>query len=156
MTRPFGKLFLLRSGHLRLWSCLSLNHRVPGLVLPSVNVRLLISSPGGHLLQKGPAARSPQTFSKREKGRSFEAFSLPSMIQKIWRKWQTLEAEDMTMEVLHTGYLVSFHNLPPVSQDPVGFPSYGLRSTKAQALQAEVGKVLEEGALHVVDLPGPG
>ena len=60
------------------------------------------------------------------------------------------------MEVLHIGHLIPFHNHSPVSQDSVGFPFYSLGPSKAQALQAEVGKMLEEGALQIVSLPGPG
>ena len=55
------------------------------------------------------------------------------------------------MEILRSGYLGPFHHLPPVSQEPVEFPSYSSGSAKAQALQAEVDKMLEKGDLGVVD-----
>ena len=50
---------------------------------------------------------------------------------------------------------VPFHHHPPVPRELVEFPSHGPGSVKAQALQAEVDKMLEKGALEVVDLPGP-
>ena len=46
------------------------------------------------------------------------------------------------MEVLCAGYIVPFQHFPPVSQEPVELPSYGLGSAKTQALQAEVDKML--------------
>ena len=46
--------------------------------------------------------------------------------------------------------------LPLTSEELVEFPSYGLVSVKAQTLQAEVDKILEKGALEIVDPPGPG
>ena len=57
----------------------------------------------------------------------------------------------MEVEVLHTGYLVSFHHLPPVAQALVAFPSYGSGSVKAQALQEEVDNMLE-----IAENLGPG
>ena len=57
------------------------------------------------------------------------------------------------MKVLCAGYLVPFHHFPLVSQEPVEFPSYGLGSAKAQALQAEVDKTLKKTAVEVADLP---
>ena len=51
------------------------------------------------------------------------------------------------------GYLIQFYHLLLVSQEPVEFPSYGLGSAKAQALQAEVDGMLGKEALEVVDLP---
>ena len=48
------------------------------------------------------------------------------------------------MEVLCSCYLVPFHHLPPVSWELVEFPSYSSGCVKAQALQAEVDKMLEK------------
>ena len=53
------------------------------------------------------------------------------------------------MEVLHSGYLVPLHQLPLVSQEPVEFLSYSSGYVKAQALQAEVDKMLEKDALYI-------
>ena len=58
------------------------------------------------------------------------------------------------MEVLYSGYQVSFHHLSLVSREPLEFPSYSSGSVKAQALQGEVGKMLGEGALQMVKIPG--
>ena len=60
------------------------------------------------------------------------------------------------MEVLHFGYLMPFHHLPPMLQEPLEFPSYSLRSLKAQAFQDEVDKMLGKSALELVKIPGPG
>ena len=55
------------------------------------------------------------------------------------------------MEVLHFGYLVPFHQLPPGSQEALEFPPPTFGSAKALALQGEADKMLEKGALELVD-----
>ena len=58
------------------------------------------------------------------------------------------------MEILCARSLVPFCCFPHVYQEPVKFPSYGVGSVKAQALGAEVDKMLKKGTLEVFDLPG--
>ena len=60
------------------------------------------------------------------------------------------------MEVLRHSYLVPFHHLPPVSQDPREYPSCPLGSVRALALKEEVSKMLQKGALESVAWPSPG
>ena len=45
--------------------------------------------------------------------------------------------------------------LPSVSQEPLEFSSYALGSARAQALQGEVDKMPEKGALELIDYLGP-
>ena len=84
--------------------------------------------------RKGPA---PKLSSLRwppaggEKERNFETFSSPSVPQVgdvlgcHWHAWQVLRAGDCTVEVLCLSYLVPFHRFPPMSLEPVEFPSDG-------------------------------
>ena len=60
------------------------------------------------------------------------------------------------MEVLCFGYWIPFCHLPPVAREPIEFPFYISGSAKAQALQDEVDKMLQKGALEFVYQPGPG
>ena len=55
------------------------------------------------------------------------------------------------MEVLDSGYIVLFRHLPLVSWEPHEFLSYTSGSVKAQALQQEMNKMLQKGALELVD-----
>ena len=48
------------------------------------------------------------------------------------------------------------HYSPPVSREPINFPSYSLRTVTAQALQEKVDMILEKRALELVMNPGPG
>ena len=60
------------------------------------------------------------------------------------------------MEVLHYGYHVLFHDLPPVTHESQEFPSYSLGSVQAHALQEEVNKMLAKCTMEVVDHLGLG
>ena len=48
------------------------------------------------------------------------------------------------MEVLCSGYHTPFHSFPPMTQEPLEFPSHGLGSVKDQALQEVMDKMLEK------------
>ena len=52
--------------------------------------------------------------------------------------------------------LRSFPSLPPVMQEPIEFPSYGLGSIKGHSIQKEVDKILGKGTLEEVNSPGLG
>ena len=69
---------------------------------------------------------------------------------------QALGVEDWTVDVLCSCYLIPFHSLPRVFQDPVEFPSYGLGFIKAQALQDEVDKMPGKGFVELLKHPVPG
>ena len=56
------------------------------------------------------------------------------------------------VEALCSRYHFPFRHFPPVSRETLEFPLYGLRSEKAQSLQ-EITKMLEKGALELVDCP---
>ena len=60
------------------------------------------------------------------------------------------------MQVLHSEYIVPFHHLPPLSQEPREFLSYVSGFAKAQSLQKEVDKMLQKCTLELVDHPGSG
>ena len=59
------------------------------------------------------------------------------------------------MEVLHSGYHIPFHHLPPVNWEPLEFLSYDWGSLKTQTLQEEVIKIVREGALEEVEILQP-
>ena len=48
-------------------------------------------------------------------------------------------------------HCIPFHHLPPVTQEPLEFPSYGSGSVKAQTLFEEVDKMLAKGALEEIE-----
>ena len=54
------------------------------------------------------------------------------------------------------GYRLPFHHLPPVSLDPRDLPSCSLESLQVLALQEEIDKMIQKGALEIVDQPGLG
>ena len=93
----------------------------------------------------------------RERIKIFEDSSPPSWLQMggilawYWHLWEKLGADDWTVEVLHPGYHIPFHDLPPVTQETIKFPSYSLRSVKIQVLQGEVEKMLGNGILEEVN-----
>ena len=65
-------------------------------------------------------------FSPVSMGRgSFEGSLPPSQLQVEsilgwhWLFWSSFGAEAWTVEVLHPGYLIPFHHLPPLAQDPL-------------------------------------
>ena len=47
--------------------------------------------------------------------------------------------------------IIPFPHLPPVSQEPLEFPSYGSGCVRARAFQEKVDKMLEKGTLELVD-----
>ena len=95
-------------------------------------------------------------------GRSFEGFSPSSQRQvgdvlgQHWDFWSFCRVKDWMVKVFHSGYPVPFHHLPPVSWEPLEYPSYGLRSVKAQALQDKVEKMLEKSTLELAGCAGLG
>ena len=86
----------------------------------------------------------------------FESSLPPSMpqvegiLRQHWLPWSSSGAEGWTVEVLLSGYHIPFHHLPLVSRESVEFPSYSSWSVKAQALQEEVGRMLQKGALELI------
>ena len=74
-----------------------------------------------------------------------------------WLNWQTIGAESDVVSILRDGYQVPFSDsVPPLTDTPVPFRSYNPGSSKALALAQEVSKMLEKGAVEVVDDPGLG
>ena len=73
-----------------------------------------------------------------------------------WRVWCSFSTKVWTIGVLWHGYLVPFHHLPPVSQEPWEFPSCALGSVRVLALRDEVSKILQKGAVELVNQSGPG
>ena len=73
------------------------------------------------------------------------------VLGQLWASWNSYGVEDWTVEVHHSWYLIPFHHLSPVVQQPLKFPSCGLRSVKAWALWDKVDKMLEKGTLKLVD-----
>ena len=57
------------------------------------------------------------------------------------------------MEVVCSGYDVSFHHCPLVMQEPIEFPSSSLRFVKACTLLEEVVKILGKGPLEEAENP---
>ena len=76
------------------------------------------------------------------------------VLRQHWKAWQFLGAEGWRVEVLLSSYLFPFYHPPAVFPEPVEIPSYSSGLVKAQALQAEADKMLEKGALEIVDPPG--
>ena len=96
------------------------------------------------------------------RGRSFEGSSPPSQPQvggvlgRHWHAWKLCGADEWTVVVLQQGYSIPFHHLPHVSLVPRELLSCALRSDWVIALQEEVFKMLQKGAVEPVDQPCPG
>ena len=60
------------------------------------------------------------------------------------------------VSVVKRGYKIPFRAPPPLSVTPVPFPSYNQGSQRALALQEEIAKMLQKGALEAVQDPDPG
>ena len=75
-----------------------------------------------------------------------------------WRAWQAIGAGPIIVPLLRDGYKVPFEGPPPppLTDTPVPFRSYHPGSSRALALAQEVSKMLEKGALEVVEDPGLG
>ena len=74
-----------------------------------------------------------------------------------WRAWQAIGAGPVIVPLLRDGYQAPFTGPPPPLTDtPVPFRSYHPGSSKALALAQEVSKMLQKGALEVVEDPGLG
>ena len=58
------------------------------------------------------------------------------------------------VKALCLGYLVLLYYLLPVLQEPLEFPYYASWCAKAQALQREAERMLERGALELIDCLG--
>ena len=60
------------------------------------------------------------------------------------------------MEVLRWGYRIPFRSTPPLSSDPIPFPSYSPSSIRGKAPEREVVSLVEKGAVELAPLPSPG
>ena len=58
--------------------------------------------------------------------------------------------EQRTIDVLHFGYHIPFHHLPPMTWEPIGFVLCGLGSMKVQTLQIERDSMLLKDSLEIV------
>ena len=76
-------------------------------------------------------------------------------LSRAWVEWSKLETDTWVAEVVRFGYQISFREYPPLSS-PVDFRSYGGKGVKFHALDAEVCKMLEKGAIELVPFPDPG
>ena len=65
-------------------------------------------------------------------------------------------AEPWVVEVLWWGYRIPFRSTPPLSLDPIPFPSYSPSFIKGKALEREVISLVENGAVELAPLPYPG
>ena len=111
---------------------------------------------------------------KSSSSANFFLFPFQQVEQKFWRflasfspaggrhsraamgSWSSYRVGDWKLEVLLSEYIVPFHNLPPVLQEPLEFLFYNTGLAKAQSLQGEVDRMLEKGTLELVDHPGQG
>ena len=59
------------------------------------------------------------------------------------------------VEVLREGYVIPFHTLPPLSENPIFLDSYSPSSIKGEALQREIQALLSKGAVEPAS-PCPG
>ena len=54
------------------------------------------------------------------------------------------------------GYRVPFLSDPPLSAEPIPFPSYSPTSIRGKALEKEVQSLVQKGAVKLAPLPSPG
>ena len=74
-----------------------------------------------------------------------------------WQQWLKLGAEPWVVEVLRLGYRIPWlDSPPPLSAQPIQFPSYPPGSAKALALAQEVRTMLDKNALEIVENQSPG
>ena len=105
-------------------------------------------------------SKIPSPSGRHGRGKKFEGFSLLSQPEvggvpgQHWDFWNSYWAEEWTLEILCSGYMILFHHFPPVAREPQEFLSYVSGSVKAQFSQDKVDKVLEKGPLELVDCPG--
>ena len=65
--------------------------------------------------------------------------------------------QSWVVTVLRDGYRVPFKDSrPPLSRNPVSFPTYRAGFPRAQALRQEVEAMLVKGALEIARDPDPG
>ena len=79
-------------------------------------------------------------------------------LSPFWAQWQQLGAEPWTVEVLRRGYRIPWidNQLPPVSASPIPFQSCAPGSPGYLALDQEISKMLDKGALEIVENQSPG
>ena len=58
--------------------------------------------------------------------------------------------------MLRWGYRVPFLSAPPLSAEPIPFPSYGPNSIRGLALEKEVQSLVQKGDVELAPLPSPG
>ena len=58
--------------------------------------------------------------------------------------------------MLRWGYRVPLLSAPPLSAEPIPFPSYSPNSIRGQDLEKEVQSLVQKGALELAPLPSPG
>ena len=70
--------------------------------------------------------------------------------------WSDKGADPWVVEVLRWGYHVPFLSAPPLSVEPIPFPSYGPNSIRDQALEKDLQSLVQKGAVELTPLPSPG
>ena len=67
--------------------------------------------------------------------------------------WSDRGADPWVVEVLRWGYRVPFLSDPPLSAEPIPFPSYNPTSIRGKALEKEVQSLVQKGAVELAPLP---
>ena len=78
-----------------------------------------------------------------------------SCLSLHWSIWRDKGAEPCVVEVLKSGYHISFSPPPPLSVVPLPIPSYSPSSIKVKALHGEVLSLISKGAVELSP-PSPG
>ena len=72
------------------------------------------------------------------------------LLRQHWKVWQEAGVEQWTVDVLSFSCRLAFHHQPPMTSEPIEFPSYGLGFPKIQVLQAGVDTVLLKDAMEII------
>ena len=144
MMRWFVRLLSWRRSSRNHQKCFSLPSRLAGVVNKALELPVILV-----FVREGFLFHEFQDFYPLPvnigRGSSFEGSLLPppplspagGRHSRAAHSWHSYGAKDWTVEVFHSGYLVPFHRLPPVSQEPLEFPFCASGSTKAHALKGE-------------------
>ena len=74
-----------------------------------------------------------------------------------WSSWQAASAEPWVVDVIRLGYRIPFQEAkPPLACTSIPFRTYRPGSSRWTALGQEVSKMLDKGALEIVDDHSPG
>ena len=74
----------------------------------------------------------------------------------FWENWAQHQVDPWVLQVLKEGYQIPFHHPPPLSPNPIDYPSYKGNKAKFLALQEEVFSMLSKKAIEVIETKTPG